>query len=278
MKKIARHFLCCFLAFVFSFLSVGAYAWSAENEENHAIQSIADLNGKRLGILAGTMLDEAANGALDYTHFTYFDDTDAEIAALIAGEIDAIIDDEPVVRLLASQNPRLKQLPESLQYDDYGFAVAPKNVALYDEVNPLVEDFLRDGTVEELIHKWVEGTDADRVMPEIRDRGDQPVLRFGVSSVSPPFAYPGAGEKVIGLDIELMGLIAERLGYRLEVVDMDFAKLLPSVLDGSVDIIGSCLSITENRKRIIRFTTGYYTGGVAVLVLNPDYVPQADGE
>lgn len=254
---------------------------AAEDEENHNIQSLSDLNGKRLGVLAGTMLDDAANGALDFTQITYFDDNQSEIRALMAGEIDAIVDDEPVVRFLAAANPQLLMLQESLQYDDYGFAFNPENTALHERVNPILRECIDDGTIDGLVEKWVEGTEADRVMPDMPDApdaGNSPVLRFGVSSVSAPFAYPGADGEVIGLDIELMHLVARRLGMRLEVIDMDFAKLLPTLLADQVDIIGGCLSITEDRKKVILFTDGYYTGGVAVLVRNPEFLRPVRGE
>ena len=232
------------------------------------IETVADLNGKRLGILAGTVLDNAANDALDFTRILYYDDTAAEIEALLAGEIDAFIDDEPVARYLAGTNPLLRKVEGTLIPDSYGFAAQYGDDEFYNALDGFLGEMLTDGTVDALERKWIDSPDEEgRVMPDLPEVESGRVLRFGVSPVSAPFVYENADGEVIGLDLELMDMIARRMNRRLEVVSMEFSELVPSLLRGRVDVIGSCLSITEERQAIIRFTRPCYEGGVAAITL-----------
>lgn len=233
--------------------------------ERGMIRSARDLEGKRLGVLSGTMLDIAANNFLDLTQFVYYDDSESQVKALLSGEIDAFLDDEPVARFLASSDSRLAVVSGKLMEDEYGFAMRKSDVVLYERINKELRSMMTDGTVTRLEKKWLDSTDpADRIMPPASDRKSGRVLRMGVSPVSAPFVYSVNG-KAVGLDIELMQILVERLGMRLEVREMEFSELISSLQDEEVDIVGSCMSITEERKQIVRFTDSYYKGGVTAV-------------
>ena len=63
-----------------------------------------------------------------------------------------------------------------------------------------------------------------------------------------------------GIDYELMKGFAESLGVRLEVVPArtSFGDLLPMLLAGEGDVVGSSLSITAERRRKVDFSTPYF--------------------
>ncbi len=235
---------------------------------NGEIRNIGDLEGKRLGVLAGTILDNAINDALDFTQIIYFDDNEHEIAALLAGEIDAIIDDDPVVRYYAARDPRLRRVDGHIQDDNYAFATRYEDKELHDKINRELLSMIEEGVIADLEKRWLDSPDdATRVLPDLPEAVDAPVLRLGVSSVSAPFCYVNSSGRLVGLDIELMERLSRRIGMRLVITDMEFSRLIPSLLDGDMDIIGSCFSITEERRKMIDFTSSYYVGGVAALAL-----------
>lgn len=256
-----------FLVAVFA-LSLTTIA--AENGgSQQPIRSIGDLNGKRLGVIIGTILDNAANSALDLTQIHYYDNTEDELKALYAREIDAMIDDQPIVRYLASTNPRVRRLPGVLIEDSYGFAMSLNNDDLYREVNNALKEMLDDGTIKDMERRWLDSPDeSTRVLPELPEQDSGPYLRFGVSPVSPPFVYINDKGELTGMDIEIMERLARRINRRLRIENMEFGELFFALLDGRVDVVGACLSITPERRKIARFTESYYHGGVAALVLN----------
>lgn len=236
--------------------------------EEDAILALADLNGKRLGTVAGTVLDAAADEALDFTDFYYYDTNEQLYGALYSGEIDAVIDDEPVVRYRASSDPLLRALPGTLVPDRYGYALRMDDLKLYHRVNTALTHLLEEGVMDTLEARGLEGPDSGRVLPEpAAAPDDAEVLRVGVSSISPPFCYRNGEGDLVGLDLELLQLLAERIGMRLVVTDMDFGLMIPTLLDGHVDLIGGCFSISDERARLVRFTDSYYAGGIGALVL-----------
>jgi ABC-type amino acid transport/signal transduction systems, periplasmic component/domain len=230
------------------------------------VETVNDLNGLRLSVVAGTSLDNAANEVLDLTQIFYYDNIAQAIEAVLGGEVDALIEDQAVIRYLANTDPRLRQLEGILVPDSYGFAVHPSRDDLYEKINSSLMEIVRDGTLRDMEERWIDSADeATRVIPDLPAAKTGEVLRFGVSSISAPFCYVKDGI-VTGLDIELMERVARRINRRLVVVDMEFSMLIPSLLARDVDVIGSSFSITPDRARIIRYTESYYQGGVAALV------------
>ncbi len=42
--------------------------------------------------------------------------------------------------------------------------------------------------------------------------------------------------------------------------------MIPALMAGKVDMIGACITITEERKKSVLFSEPYYTGGISALV------------
>ena len=106
-------------------------------------------------------------------------------------------------------------------------------------------------------------------MPEIPLSGQNGVLRLGTAAVTEPFSFVDGTLQVVGFDIELARRVAQKQGKTLEVVNMDFGAMIPALIAGKVDMIGSCITITEERAKKILFSESYYTGGIAALVRKP---------
>ena len=111
--------------------------------------------------------------------------------------------------------------------------------------------------------------DADHGIPEnavgvlarIRDAG---VLRVAIEPYFPPQEFIDEslpeGEQIVGPDVELARLIAEKMGVELRLVPMDFSLVLTSVNDGECDLAISALMYTPGRAVTNTFSKGYYYG------------------
>ena len=77
-------------------------------------------------------------------------------------------------------------------------------------------------------------------------------------SGSPDFAY--------GYDVMMAKLIAEKLGYDLEIVKLDWDSLVPAVQSGTVDCVIAGQSVTSDRMAMVDFTTPYYYASIISLV------------
>jgi polar amino acid transport system substrate-binding protein len=102
-------------------------------------------------------------------------------------------------------------------------------------------------------------------MPEIAS-GSNGVLRFGTAAITEPFSFMDGSQQVVGLDIEIAKLVAKRLNKKLEIVNMDFGAMIPALMANKVDMIGACITITDERAKKVLFSEPYYVGGIGALI------------
>lgn len=91
----------------------------------------------------------------------------------------------------------------------------------------------------------------------------QQALRVGITEV-PPFVILEADGSWSGISIELWQRIAERNGYRYELLPMPFDRLLPALEDGQLDAVVGALTMTAERETLIDFTHPFYRTGLAI--------------
>ena len=103
-------------------------------------------------------------------------------------------------------------------------------------------------------YNWTQPTDANGAVP-IADSND--------------YAY--------GYDVMMAKLIAERLGYDLQIVKLDWDSLVPAVLSGTVDCAIAGQSITSDRLQMVDFTSPYYYASIICLVNEGSKYESAQG-
>lgn len=106
------------------------------------------------------------------------------------------------------------------------------------------------------------GTDASYTL--VKDG----VLTMATNAYFPPYEYY-EGEKIIGVDAEIAGAVAEKLGLELQIEDMEFDSIITAVQTGKVDIGFGAITVTEDRLKSIDFTDSY-AQGVQVVVVKED--------
>ncbi len=87
------------------------------------------------------------------------------------------------------------------------------------------------------------------------------ILRVGMTGEQPPFNVKNRDGKLIGVDVDLGQALARSMGVTLEIVEMPFAKLLPALEDGKVDIVMSGMTITLQRNVRVPFVGPYHVSG-----------------
>ena len=89
---------------------------------------------------------------------------------------------------------------------------------------------------------------------------------IGTSADFAPFEYKDAEGKIIGFDIEMVTTILENLNYTVEVKDIAFDSLIPSLNAGTIDVIAAAMTITEEREEQIDFSDPYYEADQSILI------------
>lgn len=133
----------------------------------------------------------------------------------------------------------------------FAFAGGSKEEAASSSGRPVLRVAMECGYAP---YNWTQPTDANGAVP-IAD--------------SPDYAY--------GYDVMMAKLIAEEIGYDLEIVRLDWDSLVPAVQSGTVDCAIAGQSITSDRLQMVDFTSPYYYATVVCLTNNDSPYASAKG-
>ncbi len=99
------------------------------------------------------------------------------------------------------------------------------------------------------------------------DKGtkDPKKLVMGTNAAFPPFEYL-EGDKVVGVDAEIMAAIAKEMGVELEISDMEFDSLPTALANGQIDCIAAGFTIKPDREETMDFSDTYYTASQSIIV------------
>lgn len=104
---------------------------------------------------------------------------------------------------------------------------------------------------------------SDTSLEDVKKSGK---LTIATSPDFPPFESL-EGDKVVGIEIDLLEMIAEKLGVELEINQMDFDSVLPGIQSGKFNVGVSGITVTEDRKKNADFTVPYFAAAQAIVVL-----------
>mgnify|MGYP001012378483 CR=1 FL=1 len=91
-------------------------------------------------------------------------------------------------------------------------------------------------------------------------------LHMATNATFPPYESIADDGTFEGIDVDIAGKIAEKLGLELVVDDMEFGSIITSVQTGKEDIALAGLTVTDERKQNVDFTDSYATGVQVVIV------------
>ena len=101
------------------------------------------------------------------------------------------------------------------------------------------------------------------------------VLTMGTNATFPPYEYKD-GDDVVGIDAEIAQALADKLGLKVKIVDMDFDSLIASVQSGKIDMSLAGMTVTEERKQNVDFTDSYATGVQVIIVKDDSDIASVD--
>ena len=90
-------------------------------------------------------------------------------------------------------------------------------------------------------------------------------LVMATDATFPPYEYM-KDSKIAGIDPEIVGEIAAKLGYVLEIKNMKFDDLIPAVQSRSADVAASGITMTADRRKLVNFTVPYVTASQVIII------------
>ena len=101
------------------------------------------------------------------------------------------------------------------------------------------------------------------------------VLVMATNAAFPPYEFK-EGDNFAGIDVEIAGKIAEKLGLTLEIKDVEFGTIVGGVQTGKFDMGMAGMTVTDERLESVNFSTSYATGIQVVIVADDSAIASLD--
>lgn len=107
-------------------------------------------------------------------------------------------------------------------------------------------------------------------------------LIMATNAEFPPYEYHDSsvtgpdGSDIVGIDAEIAGAIAEKLGKELVIEDIAFDSIIPELQSGKADIGAAGMTVTEDRLLNVDFSDTYATAVQAIIVTGSSEIAGPD--
>jgi len=147
--------------------------------------------------------------------------------------------------------------------EDYAICVAKENAELLEKINAALEELEADGTKQAIIDKYISGKENDLKFQQ--DVEGKEEIHMATNAQFPPYEYY-ENEVIVGIDAEFAAAIADKLGMKLVIDDMDFESIITAVQTGKADFGMAGMTVTEDRLEKINFSASYAKGVQVIIV------------
>lgn len=249
---------------------VSLAACGGSKKIENTVFSVDDLEGKKIGVQLGTTGDIYAS---DYegdeagTTIERFNKGNDAVLSLKQGKIDCVIIDEQPAKSFVGGNDDLTILEEPFEIEEYAMCLSKNNSELKDKINNALAELKEDGTLDNIIKNYIGDDTKGKTpyeSPVDTDRSNG-TIKMGTNAAFPPYEYY-EGQKIVGIDADMMQAVADKLGMELKIEDMEFDSIIAAVQSGKVDVGAAGMTVTEDRLQNVDFTDSYATAKQVIIV------------
>ncbi|MBR5089399.1 MAG: ABC transporter permease subunit [Ruminiclostridium sp.] len=244
---------------------------SADTDGDGSI-TYKDYIGKRIGIMTGSSFEAITFKYFPDSEYVYLESASDLAVALENNKIDAFLQDEPVLRMIHSENSNLDYIRQPLIDDDYSFIFqknSEKCDKLLQQFNDLLKDLKESGRLDDITEKWFGTDDSAKTFDRTPSSGENGAIIVAGTSDHVPFTYY-LNNEYTGFAVDLITIFSQEYGYSIEFEQPNLTALVAGVTSGKYDIGIGSISVTEERKESVNFSDTVYNGGVVLMVRASD--------
>jgi polar amino acid transport system substrate-binding protein len=119
------------------------------------IKSAADLKGKRVGLITGSVENTYMTEKLPDAEVVGFPDSNTAVQSLLSGSVDAAFVDTDPAGQYVKQYPQLSEAFKVTSTAPCAWPISKQDTALKAALNKGMNAAIQDGTVEKLTKKWL---------------------------------------------------------------------------------------------------------------------------
>ena len=231
----------------------------------NTVHSVDDLEGKTIGVQLGTTGDADATEVKDATVERYNKGNEA-VMALKQGKIDCVVIDSEPAKKFVEKNDDLEIVEDIFDKEEYAICLSKDNADLTKEFNEALKELKDDGTLDSIRDNYI-GDDAGKTPYETPKDVDHSkgTLVMATNAEFEPYEYH-EGDGIVGIDVDLSRAICDKMGYDLEILDMEFDSILPSIAAGKADFGAAGMTVDAERQKNADFTDTYANASQVVIV------------
>lgn len=116
------------------------------------------------------------------------------------------------------------------------------------------------------------------VLTACGEKADNSTITFGTNAEFPPFEYVTANGVIgefDGIDMAIVKEIGEDNACEVNIENMEFDSLLLALENGQVDAVIAGMTITDEKKEAVDFSTPYYTAKQVMIVKEDSDIQKA---
>lgn len=102
------------------------------------------------------------------------------------------------------------------------------------------------------------------------------VYVFATDATWPPLEYIDESGNLTGFEVELVPMIGEKVGVKMEAKNIPWDTIFAGLANGQYDGVASGVSVTEDRKKTMDFSTPILQVGQVMIVRNDSKVKGAE--
>ena len=100
----------------------------------------------------------------------------------------------------------------------------------------------------------------------VEDAVKRGTLRVGMDPTYMPFEMTNKRGQIIGFEVDLLKAMAKSMGVKLELVSTSYDGIIPALLTDKFDMIGSGMTLTQERNLRLNFSEPFIVVGQTLLV------------
>lgn len=232
----------------------------------NTVHSLDDLKGKKIGVQLKTTGDVYA-GDIENGEVQRFNKGRDAVLALREGEIDAVMLDDAPAEVFEKEFGDVTILDEAYADEEYGIAINKENTDLLKKINEALSELKNDGTIDTITDGWLKGN-VDKTAYEGQTKDSYPngTIVMATNAEFPPYESRTDNDEIIGIDVDIMKAVCDKLDMKLQVEHTAFDSIIASVERGMADVGVAAMTITDERLQQVAFSDPYMTAKQVIIV------------
>lgn len=228
-----------------------------------AKEDLADLT---IGVQSGTTGDiQCSDIVKNDSQVQRFPKGAAAVQALKAGKLDCVVIDSQPAAKFVEANDDLKIIDGLFDEEEYAIAIKKGNTELKEKMNAALKELKDEGTLDKIINNYVgEPGSFQYESPEGTDYSNGKLVMATNAEFEPWEYYEG--DTVVGIDADIAKALCDKMGYDLEIQDMEFDSILATIASGKADFGAAGMTVLPDRLENAEFTDTYANATQVVIV------------